>query len=164
MASTSSRYLITIKWASTIILISIITTGAIVTLILRHRWRWRRSNSETTHDSLLLCDTTNTGVHLTQIITESVKASIHDGLKCRSTRRRWRSGGGWSGGSKRSRHLCSGPPRSELCFTPSNGSCIYDTHNRKIRRLRIREKSGEEAMYLKEKWAYHGLPYPYRHL
>ena len=36
----------------------------------------RRSN-ETTHDSLSSCNTTNTGVHLTQLITKSVKASIH---------------------------------------------------------------------------------------
>ena len=90
--STSSRHLIITRRASIIILISIITIGAIVTLILRSRWRWRGSHSETTHNSLLSRDTTNTGVHLTQLIAESVKASIHlhklchDGLNCNSTR------------------------------------------------------------------------------
>ena len=64
-ASTSSKHLIITRQASTIILISILIAGAIVTLILGHRWRWRRSDSETTHDSLSSCDTTNTGVHLT---------------------------------------------------------------------------------------------------
>ena len=65
--------------ASTIILISILTTRAIITLILRGWWRWRGSHSETTHDNLLSCNTTNTGVHLTQLIAESVKASIEKG-------------------------------------------------------------------------------------
>ena len=89
--STSNRHLIITRRASIIILINIIIAGAIDTLILRSRWRWRGSRSEITHDSLSLCDTTNTGVHLTQLITKSVKASIHanklcrDGLKCHST-------------------------------------------------------------------------------
>ena len=73
--STSSRHLIIIGWASTTILIS--TTEALITLILGGWWRGRRSNSETTYDSLSSCDTTNTGVHLTQLITKSVKVSIH---------------------------------------------------------------------------------------
>ena len=142
-ASTLSRHLIIIGQASTIILINIIIAEAIITLILGRKWRWRRSNSETTHDSLSLCDTTNTGVHLTQLITESVKVSIHvhklchDGLKCHSTRRRWRSGGGWSGRSWRSCRLRLGLPRSKLCCAPSNGNSIYGTHHGKMRRLRI---------------------------
>ena len=47
---------------------------------------------ETTHDSLSSHNMNDTGVHLTQLITESIKASIHahklchDGLKCHSTR------------------------------------------------------------------------------
>ena len=92
--STSSRHLIITGRASTIVLISIITARAIVTLILRSRWRWRRSNNETTYDSLSSCDTTNVGVYLIQLITDCVKVSIHahklchDGLKCHSTYKR----------------------------------------------------------------------------
>ena len=146
--STSSRHLIITGQASTIILIHIITARAIVTLILRSQWRWRRSNSETTHGSLSSCNTTNTGVHLTQLITECVKASIHahklchDGLKCHSTRKRRRSGCGWSSRSWRSCRLYSRPPRSKLCLAPSNGSCIYGTHNCEVRRL----KKGDKKM------------------
>ena len=90
-ASKSSRHLIIIRRAIIIIIISMITAGAIVTLILKGWWRWRGSDSETTHNRLLSCDATNMGVHLTQLI---VKPSIHahklchDGLKCHSTR--WR--------------------------------------------------------------------------
>ena len=89
--STSSRHLIITRRAITIILISIITAGAIITLILRGWQSWRGSDSETNHDNLSSCDTTDMGVHLTQFITESVKKSIHacklchDGLKCHST-------------------------------------------------------------------------------
>ena len=91
VVSTSSRHLIITRRASIIILISVITAEAIVTFIVGSRWRWRGSHSETTYDSLSSCDTTNTSVHLTQLINESVKASIHahklchDGLKCHST-------------------------------------------------------------------------------
>ena len=103
--SISSRHLIITGRASTIILISILMAGAIITLILRGWWRWRGSNGETTHDSLLSCDTTNMGVHLTQLIIESVNARnhahklCHGCLKCHSTYRRRRSGGGWNGRS-----------------------------------------------------------------
>ena len=95
---------------------------------------------KTTHGSLSSCNTIDTSAHLTQLITESVKASIHvhklchDGLKCHSTRRRRRSGSGWSGRSWRSYHLCLGPPSSKLCLTSSNSSSIYGTHHRKMRR------------------------------
>ena len=139
--STSDRHLIITGRASTIVLISTIIARAIITLILGSRWRWR-SNSETTHNSLSSCDTTNMGVYLTQLIIKSVKASIHahklchNGLKCHSTRRRRRGGGGWSSRSWRSHRLYPGPPRSELCLAPSNGSYIYGTHDRKVRRLR----------------------------
>ena len=138
---TSDRHLIITGRASTIVLISTIIARAIITLILGSRWRWRRSNSETTHSNLSSCNTTNTGVYLIQLIIKSVKASIHahklchNGLKCHSTRRRWRGGGGCSSRSWRSHRLCSRPPRSELCLVPSNDSCIYGTHDRKVRRL-----------------------------
>ena len=139
--SISSRHLIITGRASTIVLINIITSGAIATLILKSWWRWRRSNNKTTHDSLLSCDTTNTGVQLTQLITESVKSSIHahklchDGLKCHSTHKRRRSGGGWSGKSLRSCRLYPEPPRFELCLALSNNSCIYGIHHCEMRRL-----------------------------
>ena len=55
-----------------LILLIIIITRAIV-LILESLWRCDKA----THASLSSCDTTNTGVHLTQLITKSVKASIH---------------------------------------------------------------------------------------
>ena len=71
--STSSRHLIITRRASIIILISVITTGAIVTLILKSQWRWRGNRNETTHDSLSSCDTTNTSVHLTKLITKSAR-------------------------------------------------------------------------------------------
>ena len=58
--STLSRHLIITRRANIIILISVFTTGAIFTLILRCLGRRRRSHSETTHDSLSLCDMTNT--------------------------------------------------------------------------------------------------------
>ena len=74
------------------------------------------------------------------------KASIHvhklchDGLKCHSTCRRRRSGGGWSGGNRRSHRLYLRLPQFELCLALSNGSCIYGTHHWKIRRLEKRDR------------------------
>ena len=137
--SLRSSHLLVTGRASTIILISIIIiTGAIIiALILWSWWRWRWRHGETIHDNLLLCDTTNTGVHLTQLITESVKASIHvlklshDGLKSHTTRGRKRSGGGWSGRGWRSRRLGSWPLQLKLCLTLSNGRAINCTHIKK---------------------------------
>ena len=142
-ASTSSRHLIITGWASTITLISIIVVGVIV-IILGFRGRMRGGHSETTYDSLSLCDTTNTGVHLSQLITESVKTSIHvhklchDGLKCHSTHRGKGSGGGWSWRSRRSCYLGLCPPRAKLSITPSNSSCVNGTHDEEVIRRRIR--------------------------
>ena len=139
--SISNRHLIITRWASTIVLISIIIARAIITLILRSRWRWRRSKSETTHDSLLSCDTTNTGVHLTQLITKSVKVSIHahklchNGFESHSNRRRWRSRGGRSLRSWRSHRLGSWPPRLKLSFAPLYSNNVYGTHDKKVCRL-----------------------------
>ena len=82
MASISSRHLIITRQVSTIILINIINAGAIITLILESRWKWRRSNNETTDDSLSSYDTTNIGIHLTQLITKSVNVSIHAHKLC----------------------------------------------------------------------------------
>ena len=97
---------------------------------------------KTTHDSMSSCYITNPGVHLTQIIIECVKASIHahklchGGLKCHYNRRRRRCRGVWSNGSWRSHQLCSRPPQSELCLAPFDGSYIYGTYYEKMRRLR----------------------------
>ena len=163
--SISSRHLIITRWASTIVLISTITARAIITLSLGSQWRWRRSNSETTHDSLLSCDTTNMGVHLTQLITKSVKASIHthklchDGLKSHSTCRRQRSGGGRSGRSWRSYCLGLCLPRAKLGLTPSNSSGVNGTYNGEV----IEHGIGDRKM-ANEKCAYHCLSYHYRHL
>ena len=142
-ASISSRYLIITRRA---ILISIITTGAIVTLILRCLERRRGSHNETTDDSLSLRDTTNTSVCLTQLIAKSVKVSIHthklchDGLKCHSTCWRRRSEGGWSGRRWRSCCLYLGLPRSKLCCASSNSSYIDGTHECEVGRLGIGDK------------------------
>ena len=85
---------------------------------------------------------TNMGVHLTQLISKSVKASIHvhklchHGLKCHSTHWRRRSGGGWSSRSWRSCCLCLGLPQAKLCKTPLNSSSINGTHIWEVGRLR----------------------------
>ena len=100
--STSSRHLIITGQASTIVLITIIIKVTIVVLVLRNLWRRRGRLDEATKASLLLSNTADTGVHLTQLITESVKASIHalklrhDHIKSHTTRKRRGSGGGWS--------------------------------------------------------------------
>ena len=74
--------------------------------------------------------------HLTQLITENVKASIHalklhhDVLKCHPAHRKWGSGCGWSWRSGNSCRI--GPPRSKLCLTPFNGSVVNSTHNGEV--------------------------------
>ena len=131
-ASTSSRHLIITRRAI-IIILSIINIAGAITLILR--CLGRGSHHVTTHHSLSSCDTTNTGVHLTQLITKSVKASnnahklCHDGLKCHSTHKRQRSRGGWSW---RSCHLGLRLPWAKLSITPSNSSCVNGTHGEKV--------------------------------
>ena len=141
--SISSRHLIITRRASIIILI---TARAIITHILRCLGRRRGSHSETNHDSLSSHDVTNTGVHLTQLIVESVKAGIyvhklcHNGLKCHSTRWRRKSRGEWSSRSWRSCRFCLGLPRLRLCCAPSKSSYIYGTHESEVGRLRIGDK------------------------
>ena len=106
--STLSRHLIITRRAI-IIILSIISTARAIILILR--CHGRGSHLVTTHLSLLSCNMTDTGVHLTQFIGKSVKAIIHahklcyDGLKCDSTHGRRRHSGGWSGRSRRSDRL-----------------------------------------------------------
>ena len=141
--STSSRHLIITRRAI-IIILSIINIAGAITLILR--CLGRGSHHVTTHHSLSSRNTTDIGVHLTQLIAKSVKASIHahklchDGLKCDSTFRRRRYRGGWSGRSRRSYRLRLGLPRAKLCKTPLNSSSVNGTHKRKVGRHRIGDR------------------------
>ena len=98
--STSSRYLIITGRASTIILITIIVRVTIVVLIIKNLCKKRGRLDEATKASLPSSNTADTGVHLTQLITESVKVSIHvlklhhDRIKSHTTYKRRGSGGG----------------------------------------------------------------------
>ena len=111
--SLRGRHLIITSKASILILIIIIST-IIAILICQSLQRRRGRSGKTTEASLSSCNTTNTGVHLTQLITESVKASIHalklhhDDLKCHSTTRRRKSRGGRNSRSYRISHLICG--------------------------------------------------------
>ena len=86
------------------ILISIRSTNGITTivLVLRSHWRMRGRLDEATKVSLLSCNMTNIGVHLIQLSSECIKASIHmlklrhDYLEGHTTRRSRRSGCGWT--------------------------------------------------------------------
>ena len=103
----SISIIIIILGISSIIIISIISTVGVITLICRDHRSGR--HGVTAHLSLVLSITANTGVHLTQLITESVEASIHalklrhDVLECHFARRRGGSIYGWS---KRSGMSC----------------------------------------------------------
>ena len=68
--SLKGRHLIITRRASILILI-------ITILICRNLWRRRWRGSESTKASLPSCYTTDTGVHLTHLIGERVKVSIH---------------------------------------------------------------------------------------
>ena len=70
--SLRGRHLIITGRASILIIITIITI-----LICRSLRRRTRTSGETTEVSLSSCYTIDTGVHLIQLISESVKASIH---------------------------------------------------------------------------------------
>jgi len=117
--SLRGRHLLITGKASILILIIIIIT-IIAVLIYRSIQRRRGRSGETTEESLLSCNTTDMGVHLTQLITESVKASnhtlklSHDGLESHTTSRRRRSGGGRNGGGWRISRLRLWPLRPKL--------------------------------------------------
>ena len=108
-ASNSSNHLVVTGRA--IILILIIIGVTIIVLILRCLWKRKGRCHKATKASLPSCNMTDTGVHLTQLITECVKASIHalklrhDHLEGHTTRRRRRSRCRWSGRYWRSHRL-----------------------------------------------------------
>ena len=86
------------------------------------------------------------GVHLTQLITESVKASIHvlklchDRLEGHTTYGRRRCGGRGSGRGWRSCRLGPWPLRLKLGLAPSNGRAADGTHDREVSRLMIGDR------------------------
>ena len=82
VSKSSSRHIITGR-ASILIFISIITIRVtMIILVLRCLGRRRRRLYEATKASLSSSNTTDTGVHLTQLITKCVKASIHAHKLC----------------------------------------------------------------------------------
>ena len=142
--SLRGRHLIINDRASILILIIIIST-IIAILICRslRRRRWR--SGKTTKVSLSSCNTTNTGVHLTQLIIESVKASIrvlklcNDGLKRHTAIWGRRSGGGRNSRSCEISRLYLWLFQSKLGLASLNKSYTDGTHNGEVRRIRNRD-------------------------
>ena len=95
-----------------------------------------------TKASLLSFYTINTSVHLTQLISESVKASVHalklrhDGLQGHITSRGRRSRGGRNSRSCRTSRLHTWPFRSKLSLTLSKRTGVNDTDGGVVRRYR----------------------------
>ena len=116
-----------------LILIIIITINSI--LIPRSLWRRRWRSNKATKVILSLCNTTNMGVHLIQLSSESIKVSIHalklchDCLKSHTTRRRRMIGGGRNGRGWRIHHLGLRPLRSKLGLAPPNRHYVDGTHD-----------------------------------
>ena len=125
--------LIITERADILILIIIITINSI--LIPRSLWRRRWRSNKATKVILSLCNTTNTGVHLIQLSSESIKVSIHalklchDCLKSHTTRRRRMIGGGRNGRGWRIHHLGLRPLRSKLGLALPNRHCVDGTHD-----------------------------------
>ena len=111
----SSRHLVDTGRASISILIIIVVIGVIIVLgclvVLGCLRRRRGRLHKDTKANLPSGNTAGMGVHLTQLITDIVKASIHalklhhNRIKSHTTRRRKGSGGGWSWRSGRSCRL-----------------------------------------------------------
>ena len=126
-------------------------------LISRSLWkRWWRGN-ETTKASLSTCYTTYTGVHLTHLISERVKASIHalklrhDGLVGHTTNCRGRrSRGRRNNRSCKIGHLHLWPLRSELGLTLLNKIGADGTHNGEV--SRIKNGDGEVVKDPRDGW------------
>ena len=110
----SSRHPISTGRVSIFILIINIVVKVIIVLgcLGRRRGRFHKA----TKASLSFGNTADTGVHLIQLSSECIKASIHtlklcnDRIKSHTSRRRRGSGGGWSWRSGRS--CRPGPPRT----------------------------------------------------
>ena len=132
---------------SILILIPIIIISTIIAFLICWSLQKRRESScETTDASLSSCNMTDTGVHLTQLITESVKVSIHalklphDGLKSHITTRGRRSGGGRNSRSCRINRLRPWLLRKKLGLAPPNRSCTDSTYNGEVGRIRNRDR------------------------
>ena len=95
-----------------------------------------------TKASLSSCYTTDTGVHLTQPISESVKVSIHafklchDDLQGHITSRGRRRRGGWNNRSCRIGSFHTWLVQSKLSLTPPNKTGVDDTRGGVVRRNR----------------------------
>ena len=144
MVRVSSRHFVITGWASIsiILIIGRINTVGPITLICKGHRSGRCG--VIAHLSLASSNTANTGVHLTQLITESVEVSIHvlklrhDVLECHFARRRGGSGCRWS---RRSGRSCrTRPPRLKLHLASFNNSVVNDTHNGEVVGLGKRNK------------------------
>ena len=77
---------------------------------------------------------------MTQLIIESVEASIHalklcgDVIECHAAHRRGGIGYGWS--RRNGRSCQTGPPQTKLRLASFNGSGVIDTHHVKVVRSR----------------------------
>ena len=148
--SSRGHHLIITRRASILILISIVIT-IIAILICRSLRRRRRKRGETTEASLSSCNTK--GVHLTQLITKSVKASIHalklrhDGLEGHTTTQRRKSKGGRNSGGWRIGCLHLRPLQSKLGLTLPNRSCADGTHEGVIGRIKNRDRKMAKDLY-----------------
>ena len=126
--------------------INITTKVTTIVLVLRCLGRRRRRLYEATKASLSSSNMTDMGVHLIQLSSECIKASIHalklchDRLEGHTTRGGRRSGCGRSERSQRSHHLGPWLLQSKLGLTPFNGRHIYDTHHGEVRRLGIGDR------------------------
>ena len=93
-----------------------------------------------TKASLSSCYMTNTSVHLTQLISESAKVSIHafklshDDLQGHITSRGRRRSGGWNSKSCRTGRLHTWLLQSKLSLTPPNKTGVDETHGGVVRR------------------------------
>ena len=144
--SKSSSHLLIIGQANILIpIIIIIIRVTIIVLVLRCLLRRRGRLYEATKVSLPSSNTVDMGVHLTQLIIECVKVSIHalqlrhDHLEGHTTCWWRRCRCGKSGRSRRSHCLCQWLFRSKLGLVSSDSSSIYGTHDRKMRTLGIRD-------------------------
>ena len=141
--SLRGRHLFIIGRASILIFIIIITISSILIIRSLRRRRWR--SNEVTKASLSSCDMIDMGGHLTQLVTESVKASInalklcHDRLESHTTTRRRKSGGGRNGRGWRIHCLHPRLLQSKLGLASPNRSCANGTHDSIERRIKKRD-------------------------